>query len=105
MDADSSDESNNSSSSDDSKGSLEEKKNEIFSDERVIRMPMMFVKYWPSKELRNLWSDYLQMECIFSEKESLNSLFVATKIFQKNNLTFIKDRIEKREENLKKKLQ
>ena len=78
-------------SSDSSHGSLEEKKGEIFNDGKFARIPMSFMKYWLSKEIRNLWSDYLQIECLFSEHERLNALFLATVILDRNNDRYIAD--------------
>jgi hypothetical protein len=66
-----------------------DKEREAFSDNNVIRTPLYFTRYWPSKEHRALWNDYLQMECIINDQETLNALFLSAKILQANNLYFI----------------
>ncbi|TNV74050.1 hypothetical protein FGO68_gene25 [Halteria grandinella] len=55
----------------------------------VIRTPMQFIKYWPSKEDRMLWNEYVQFEIVNSEQPRLNSVFLAIKVLLKNNERFI----------------
>ena len=54
--------------------------NEVFSDANVKRVPLVFLKYWPHKDDRNLWSDFVQMEGIFSGREALNAIFIAARV-------------------------
>ena len=64
-------------------------KEEGDSNVRIIQLK--FFKYWPSKELRSSWRDY-----VFSEVQdnNLGALSIAVRIFERVNNEFLQRQIE-----------
>ncbi len=49
---------------------------------------MFPLKFWPTKEHYELWINYLQLECSMKDYDSLNCLYLCTKIFEQTALNF-----------------
>ena len=67
-----------------------------FIDKNVIRHPMPFnLRYWPTKEMREIWAQFVQFECVSAPQDNINSLWLSTKMLQQNNAIFIDKQVEK----------
>ena len=51
-------------------------------DKNVTAIQLKFFKYWPSKDLRSAWREYVFNECV---EHNLNALFIAVRILEKVN--------------------
>jgi hypothetical protein len=58
--------------------------------DNIIRIRSYFpVKLWPNQDTYDLWSNYLNLECIMRDYQALNTLFLSVKLFENSLLIHI----------------
>jgi hypothetical protein len=58
--------------------------------DNIIRNRSYFpVKLWPNQDTYDLWSNYLNLECIMRDYQALNTLFLSVKLFENSLLIHI----------------
>lgn len=55
------------------------------------------VKLWPNQETYDLWSNYLNLECIMKDYQSLNTLYLCVRTFENAVIMHIKIASEKQD--------
>jgi len=77
---------------------LDESKIDIDDDssDNIIRVKSAFpAKVWPNQEIYDLWSNYLNFECIMRDFQALNTMFLCVKTFENATLIHIQASTEK----------
>lgn len=62
----------------------------VEQSDNIVRHRSYFpVKLWPNQETYDLWSNYLNLECIMRDYQALNTLFLSVKLFENSLLIHI----------------
>lgn len=61
------------------------------ADKNVRVIPLKFFKYWPSRDLRQAWRQYVQFDCA---DNNINALYIAVKILEKINEEFLQRQLD-----------
>ena len=66
-----------------------------FIDKNVIRYQLHFIRYWPTKEMREIWAQFVQFECVSAAQDNINALWISTNMLEQINAIFIANQVDK----------